>query len=443
VGSHTAAALAAAGYELRLFVRNPDKARSVLRVQGLELPEHVVGDVTDAAASREALAGCDAVVHSAGVVALERHRAEEVLSTNLAGVRNVVGQAAEAGIDPIVFVSSVGAMFQPMVPVTPDSPVIEGQDAYALSKSQCERYVRELQAAGAPILTTYPTAVIGPDDPGISGSNRAILTLMRDVFPMTSSGFQAVDVRDVARVHALLIERSGTSGRYLAGGHYIAWPELAELLTRVSGNPLRRVPLPGWSMRLGGVICDVIKRFVDFEFPMTKEGMAFATQWAPADSSKTCAELGIDFRDPAETLRDTISWMHRAGHLDARHAGRLTDWPRRETVPENAIRLTIAVDGVHHQLESVVLVQVEPHVAGAGGTEHQRVHLLHAIDLLRTAGAAHQIVRPGQIAMDLQSMIVTAHVERRHQRPRRPVHRRYRARVPRVRGVGARYPELS
>jgi dihydroflavonol-4-reductase len=323
VGSHTAAALAAAGYELRLFVRDPQKARRVLRVQGLDLPEHAVGDVTDAAACREALQGCDAVVHTAGVVALERHRAGEVLATNLAGVKNIVGQAADAGLDPIVFVSSVGALFQPMVAVAPDSPVIEGENAYARSKSQSENYVRELQAAGAPILTTYPTAVIGPDDPGISGSNRAIVTLMKDVFPLTSSGFQAVDVRDVARVHTRLIERRGTSGRYLVGGHYFSWPELGELLTRVSGARLRRVPLPGWSMRLGGRVCDVAKRFVDFDFPMTKEGMAFATQWAPADSSKTCAELGIDFRDPAETLRDTIVWMHRAGHLRARHVGRL------------------------------------------------------------------------------------------------------------------------
>ena len=74
VGSHTAAALAAAGHDLRLFVRNADKARRVLAVHGLDLPEVALGDITDADACRAALDGCGAVVHAAGLVALDGAR---------------------------------------------------------------------------------------------------------------------------------------------------------------------------------------------------------------------------------------------------------------------------------------------------------------------------------------------------------------------------------
>jgi hypothetical protein len=51
--------------------------------------------------------------------------------------------------------------------------------------------------------------------------------------------------------------------------------------------------------------------------------MEFATQWPGADASRTTLELGLAFRSAAETYRDTLRWMHRAGHLTAAHVGRL------------------------------------------------------------------------------------------------------------------------
>lgn len=337
VGSHTAAALAGAGHDLRLFVRNADKARRVLAVHGLDLPEVALGDITDADACRAALDGCDAVVHAAGLVALESHRAEEVIETNLSGCRNVIGNAVEMGLGPVILVSSVSAMFRPDTPVRVTDPVVDGENAYSLSKSRCERYARELQENGAPVTMTYPTGVIGPDDPGISGATQAVIAFMRDVMPLTAGGFQAIDVRDLAAVHARLIERSsggdGESGgnagrvargeRYLVGGPFLTWREVADLCESLSGRRLRRMPIPGWMMRAGGSVCDVLKRVVDFEFPMTRESMMFATRWAAADCSETREQLGLEFRSPEETFGDAIVSLYRRGHLSAEIAGRL------------------------------------------------------------------------------------------------------------------------
>jgi hypothetical protein len=62
---------------------------------------------------------------------------------------------------------------------------------------------------------------------------------------------------------------------------------------------------------------------LNLSFPLTSEAMSVATQWAEADSSKTLEALDLCFRDPLETLADTIRWMHRAGHVDARFVGPL------------------------------------------------------------------------------------------------------------------------
>jgi nucleoside-diphosphate-sugar epimerase len=322
VGSHAAGALAAAGHEVRLLVRDPSKLERVFAARGEPAPEHRVGDVADRAAVERALAGCDAVVHAAAVVAMAAKRAREVLDTNARGVENVVGGAARAGVPRIVYVSSVGALFRPDGPaVTAESPVVPGSNPYARSKSDGELAVRALQERGAPVAILYPTAVLGPDDPGLSEANHALRTFARDVVLLTSGGFQLVDVRDVAQVVVRLLERAGAPSRHVTGGHFLTWGELADRIDEVTGARVRRLRVSGSLVRLGGRVCDVAKRVRDFDFPMTREGMIYATQWRGADSGKTVEELSIRFRDPRETLADALRWMHRVGHIPAGPVG--------------------------------------------------------------------------------------------------------------------------
>lgn len=59
-----------------------------------------------------------------------------------------------------------------------------------------------------------------------------------------------------------------------------------------------------------------MKRVYDFDFPLTHESMAFASGWPGAEMSPDLAAL-------APSFRDTIRWMHRAGHLTAAQVGRL------------------------------------------------------------------------------------------------------------------------
>ena len=198
-----------------------------------------------------------------------------------------------------------------------------GENAYAKSKAQSELFVRRLQQEGAPVRIVYPTGVIGPDDPGLSEANHALRVFARDVVLLTSAGFQAVDVRDLAGVLVRLATRGEGSARYIAGGHYMSWREIADHIDAVTGARVRRVRIRGSVVRVGGHLCDAVKRVWEFDFPMTAEGMKFATQWRGADSSKTVEELGVRFRAPRETLADSLTWMHRAGHVEARVVGRL------------------------------------------------------------------------------------------------------------------------
>jgi dihydroflavonol-4-reductase len=323
-GSHTVRALVAVGHEVRLLVRDPEKVRTAFDPQGVVPGDIVVGDMTDAAAVEEALAGCDGVVHTAALVDLRRAAARLVEDTNARGVELVIGGAARRGLPRIVHVSSLGVFFEPGgPPLSPELPIARGTTAYARSKAQAERYVRRLQEQGAPIRISYPAAIVGPDDPVMSAANTGVRAHVRDLGIITSSGLQVVDVRDVALLHLKLLDLPDGLHRYAAAGEMLPHSDYFRLLDSLVGHRVRRIRVPGGLLRAAGSATEAVKRFYDFDFPLTRDMMEFMTRWPGADAARTTRELGVQFRDAAETYRDTLIWMYRAGHLDAEDVGPL------------------------------------------------------------------------------------------------------------------------
>ena len=328
VGSHTAAALSRAGHDVRLLVRDEAKARRVFAALEAELPETVVGDVTDADATDSALSGCDGVLHAAALVALDARRAEAADRTNFEGTRNVLGAAARRGIPHRVYVSSVSALFDPGAgPIGPhSSPAALGGSGYSASKARCELWVRERQSEGEPIASTYPSAVLGPVAPSLTAAHRSLPLQLR-VALLTEGGLNYVDVRDLAAIHVALFARPAAPGRWLAGGAFLSFPDLADLMDELTGRRIPRVRVPGAILRGLGRVGDLVHRAMPFDFPLTYEAMTTATRWPGVDSSRTIRELGVGFRPARETLADTLAWLHRTGHVDGGALGALARPP--------------------------------------------------------------------------------------------------------------------
>ena len=320
VGYHTALALLDAGHEVSLLVRSESKMRQLFGPDRIRY--FTVGDITDAGQVREAMAGCDAVVHSAAMVSTRAADAGLVYRTNVEGTSTVIGTAVKLGLGPVVHVSSVTALYDPNAAVLDEnSPPGKGATGYGRSKVACERYVRRLQAEGAPVSITYPATVIGPDDPGLTEAHVGLRTYLAQFVPLMPSGNQYVDVRDIARVHLRLLERGGPSGRFVLGGHYVPWVELGGLLQGITGRKPLALPLNAGLMRLAGRLCDRLGDMVNLDLPLTAEGISYATHWVPMDSSGAERALGFRFRPVEESFRDAIAWLCRAGHITAKQAG--------------------------------------------------------------------------------------------------------------------------
>jgi dihydroflavonol-4-reductase len=322
VGSHSVAALVSRGHQVRLLVRSRDRVARSLSPLGVTDVESVLGDVTAPESVEEAMAGCDAVLHAAAVYSLDQRAAPRVRETNLRAAEIVLGAAVRTGLDPVVHVSSYVALLPPEpqgAVLTPDSPVTRPGGTYSRSKAESEQVARRYQEQGAPVVIVYPGGVIGPDDPYLGDTNRSIVEFAKSGFTMRG-GFPVVDVRDVATVHAAVVEPGRGPRRYMITGHYIALPDLIAMLQQLTGRRRRIVAMPAGMTLAVGRVADLMQRLIPGRLPFNHEGMWMSSLQPHCDDSRTAGELGITARDLRVTLADTVQWLADQGHLPVAQA---------------------------------------------------------------------------------------------------------------------------
>ena len=325
LGAHGVRALVDRGHAVRALVRDPGRLATVLGPMGLDPPEHVVGDLLDAAAVAAAMDGCDAVLHCGGMVSLSRRDADAVLTTNPVAARNVIDAAVAQGLDPIVHVSSVTALFTPGAgPVHPDLPVARCSSAYGRSKALAEEHARRRQAEGAPVVITYPAGVTGPPAGPVTGAVAdSIGTILRTgAMPLADARVSYVDVRDVAELHHRLLVPGLGPRRFVCGGHLLDGPGIARLLRELTGRRMPVLPVPGLAWRGLGLAVDAAARILPIDPVFSHEAMELSTRWEGADDGPVLDDLGLSFRDLRETFRAAIDGLVGMGALTARQAGR-------------------------------------------------------------------------------------------------------------------------
>ncbi|MEZ5382833.1 MAG: NAD-dependent epimerase/dehydratase family protein [Microthrixaceae bacterium] len=334
VGSHTAAALLRDGHDVRLLARRPERVGPVYEPLGVQPTDVVPGDATDRPAVHRAMEGCDAVVHAAATVALKRSDAGHVNRVNAAAAETVLELAAVARLDPIISVSSVSVFDKEGANITLDTPMNTSTAGYARAKCDAEWFARGLQAAGAPVTITYPGGVLGPIAPGppLGAVHQAAITWIRDRWVLPS-GMNVVDVRDVADAHVAMMQPGRGPRRFLLGGHFMSWAELADVLDEMTGRKPRRRRVPGPVMRGLGRLAEASPVSPPVDFELTREAMDDATRMVPVDSSATLNALGMAFRDRWSTIADTYRWMVAEGHVEPEWAGRLVGSPRSAVAP--------------------------------------------------------------------------------------------------------------
>ncbi|MDP9135570.1 MAG: NAD-dependent epimerase/dehydratase family protein [Actinomycetota bacterium] len=326
VGSHSVAALLGAGHEVRLLVRDSARVERALGPLNVSVSDVVVGDMTDPEAIAKAVQGRDAVVHAAALFTFDPRRIANIGATNVRGTEVVLEAACKAGCDPVVHVSSFAALLPQNEALTADGPVGTIHTPYSRSKAESDRVARRWQDEGAPVVITYPGAVMGANDPHMGESARLIASILRGQVPFQLNGVLPIaDVRYVAAGHAAVMEPGRGSRRYLLTGIDTPGGELAAALRRVTGRRLIALPSPQVMTLAAARLADMLQRIAPVRLPLSYEPPYILKSMprAGTDQSRTRAELGVSPPRLDDTLRDTVEWLVAAGHLPAKAAGRL------------------------------------------------------------------------------------------------------------------------
>jgi len=210
--------------------------------------ERVTGDLRDAASLDRAVVGCGLVFHVAADYRLWAKDPRELYESNVEGTRNLLEAARKAGVDRVVYTSTVGCIGIPKdglgdetVPVTLE----EMSGAYKRSKFLAERVALDAAASGFPVVVVNPTAPVGDHDVKPTPTGKIVVDFLKGALPaFIDTGLNLVDVRDTAEAHLLAAERGRPGERYIVGSENLTLARILQTLARLTGREAPRVKLP-------------------------------------------------------------------------------------------------------------------------------------------------------------------------------------------------------
>lgn len=315
VGSAVACILSASGHTVRGMVR-ATSARDNLTGFAGTLTE---ADARDPEAVARAMQGVRYLFHVAADYRIWAPDPEEIVRNNLSSTRIVMQAARDAGVERIVYTSSVATLrpdpdgpADETRPATPDQAV----GAYKRSKVVAERLVEAMVAEGLPAVIVNPSTPIGPRDVRPTPTGRIIVEAANGRMPaFIDSGLNLVHVDDVAAGHVAALERGRIGERYILGGQDVALGTmLAEIANRVGRKP-PTIRLPRGPLFPIAAANEAIARLTGRDPFLTVDSLRMAAHHMFFSSAKAETELGYTARRWPEAVQDAIEWFRAAGAI--------------------------------------------------------------------------------------------------------------------------------
>ncbi len=317
VGSAVVRTCIAAGFHVRAMVRG-DVAPSNLA--GLDA-EVVRADMRDRASVDRAVAGCRHVFHVAADYRLWAPDPEEIVRNNVTGTRTMMEAAQAAGVERIVYTSSVAALRLAADGESADESTLLTEEAaigaYKRSKVAAERLVLAMIGERAlPAVIVNPSTPIGPRDAKPTPTGRIIVEAASGKMPgYVDTGLNLVHVDDVAHGHLLAVRHGAIGERYILGGDNVAFGDMLGEIARIVNRQPPRLKMPRRLLFPLAWAAEAIARRTGNEPFITADGLRMARYRMFFTSARAERELGYRARPHAEALRDAIAWFRDAGML--------------------------------------------------------------------------------------------------------------------------------
>jgi dihydroflavonol-4-reductase len=312
VGWHIAKLLMERGDTVRVLVRDPRR----LRESGAQA---VVGDLTDPSSLTRAVTGCEVLYHVAADYRLWAKDPQELYRSNVEGTRNMLEAARNAGVDRVVYTSTVGCIGMPENSIGDEDQPVSERDMYGTykrSKFRAEQVALEYAQKALPVVIVNPTAPIGDHDWKPTPTGKIVVDFVRRNMPAyVDTGLNVVDVRDVAAGHLLACERGRVGERYILGGENLTLQQIFERLEAISGLSAPKVQIPYAVAYAAGVVSTAWAHVSGSEprAPLDGVKMARKKMWVRHD--KASRELGYMPGSVPAALKRAVEWFRSNGYV--------------------------------------------------------------------------------------------------------------------------------
>jgi dihydroflavonol-4-reductase len=316
IGSAVARILVEEGFAVRALVRAGSR-RDHLKALGIDIVE---GSISDAASVSAALASRRYLIHVAADYRLWARDPREIFAANVEGTRAVMEAARSAGVERVVYTSSV-ATVQPRPdgrPADEDAfmPADAASGAYQRSKIMAERLVRDMIADSLAAVIVNPATVIGPHDVRPTPTGRIVIAAATGRIPaFVDTGLNLVHVDDVARGHVAALRRGRIGERYILGGNNVRFARMLADIAALAGRRPPRLRIPWYAALPVAYAAEAASRVTGREPLATLEGVRHARDCMFFSTAKAERELGIRARPYREALADALTWFRNAGYL--------------------------------------------------------------------------------------------------------------------------------
>ena len=315
LGSAVAAVLRARGDAVRVLAR-PSSPRTNLNAADVVFE----GDLRDRALLAAALKGVRYLFHAAADYRLWARDPDEIRRSNVDGTRLIMEEALKAGVERIVYTSSVATLKITNGAVSTEAnplPDGEGIGAYKRSKVAAERLVEAMiKRDGLPAVIVNPSTPIGPRDVRPTPTGRIIIEAAAGRMPaFVDTGLNLAHVDDVAAGHIAALERGKIGERYILGGENVFLGDMLADIARLVGRRPPKIKLPRtmlYPLAYGAELLATLRGVEPF---ITMDGLRMARHHMFFDDSKARRELGYVSRPYVEGLADAIAWFRAHGHL--------------------------------------------------------------------------------------------------------------------------------
>lgn len=311
IGWHVARRLRERGCRVRALVRERSRLRE------LEV-ETATGDLRDGASLEAAAAGCGSVFHVAADYRLWAKDPGELYRANVDGTRNLLAAALRAGVERIVYTSTVGCIGMPEGKEGDESTPVSLEEMtgdYKRSKFLAEREALQAAEQGAPVVIVNPTAPVGDHDFKPTPTGKIIVDFMKGNLPAyVDTGLNLVDVRDVAEGQVLAWEKGKVGERYILGCRNLTLAEILARLAEVSGRRAPKVEIPYAAAYVAGMISTGWANLTGREPRAPLDAVRMARKRMFVSTEKAVRELGYHPGAPEGALRRAVEWFRANGY---------------------------------------------------------------------------------------------------------------------------------